>query len=61
MSFLHIGTLAAICIVYYKDVLKNDREGIGIIRDCFINLIRFIGNKPVRQTNLTPDRKQQLP
>ena len=42
---LHIGTLAAICIVYYKDVLKMIVEGIGIIRDCFINLIRFIGNK----------------
>jgi len=37
---LHIGTLAAICIV-----LKMIVEGIGIIRDCFINLIRFIGNK----------------
>ena len=36
---LHIGTLAAICIVYYKDVLKMIVEGIGIIRD------RFIGNK----------------
>ena len=34
---LHIGTLAAICIVYYKDVLKMIVEGIGIIR--------FIGNK----------------
>ena len=42
---LHIGTLVAICIVYYKDVLKMIVEGIGIIRDCFINLIRFIGNK----------------
>lgn len=42
---LHIGTLAAICIVYYKDILKMIVEGIGIIRDCFINLIRFIGNK----------------
>lgn len=25
---LHIGTLAAICIVYYKDVLKMIVEGI---------------------------------
>ena len=36
---LHIGTLAAICIVYYKDVLLT-LSGLSEI-------------KPVRQTNLT--------
>ena len=45
---LHIGTLAAICVVYYKDVLKMIVEGIGLIRDCIINFVRFIGNKTGR-------------
>lgn len=50
---LHIGTLAAICIVYYKEFLK-DRGGNGIIRDLFYNIIRFIGKKTGKiQTNLT--------
>lgn len=45
---LHTGTLAAICVVYYKDVLKMIVEGIGLIRDCIINFVRFIGNKTGR-------------
>ena len=57
---LHIGTLAAICVVYYKDVLKMIVEGIGLIRDCIINFVRFIGNKTGR-TAISPSGKQQLP
>ena len=32
---LHIGTLSAICVVYYKDIWKMIVEFFGMIADCF--------------------------
>ena len=31
---LHVGTLVAICIVYYKDIFHLVKEFIGIVIDC---------------------------
>lgn len=41
---LHIGTLAAIFIVYYKDIWEMIREGFAIIGDFFCNIGIFISN-----------------
>lgn len=42
---LHVGTLLAICIVYYKDLGKLIVEGLGLVRDAFVNVVIFIRNK----------------
>lgn len=42
---LHAGTLAAICLVYYKDIAKMLAEGIGILRDIAVNTGLFFQNK----------------
>lgn len=42
---LHIGTLLAICVVYYRDIFKMIKEGFTIIGDVFVNLVTFCGNK----------------
>lgn len=42
---LHVGTLAAICVVYYKDIWKLIVEGCGIVRDTMINAVLFVKNK----------------
>lgn len=42
---LHVGTLAAICVVYYKDIWKLIVEGCCIVRDCAINVILFLKNR----------------
>lgn len=39
---LHIGTLLAVCIVYYQDVLKMITEFFGMVADCFTNLKMLI-------------------
>lgn len=41
---LHVGTLLAICAVYYKDIGKLFIEGCCIIRDAAINVVVFIKN-----------------
>ena len=41
---LHVGTLLAICVVYYKDIFKLFLEGCCIIRDSFINAAVFVKN-----------------
>ena len=41
---LHIGTLVAIFVVYYKDIFKMILETILIIRDCFLNMGHFFHN-----------------
>lgn len=41
---LHVGTLIAVFIVYWKDIVKLIAEGFGIIRDSFINTFRFASN-----------------
>lgn len=40
--FLHIGTLTAVFIVYWKDIVKLFMDGIGIIVDAFYNVREFI-------------------
>ena len=40
---LHVGTLVAICIVYYKDIFHLVKEFIGIVIDCIYNLMVLIG------------------
>lgn len=42
---LHVGTLAAICIVYYKDIGRLFKEGWGILRDSFMNIVTFFKNQ----------------
>ena len=38
---LHVATLAAICVVYFKDVARLFMELIGIITDVFNNAVTF--------------------
>ncbi len=42
---LHVGTLAAICFVYYRDIWKLIVEGCCIVRDSFVNVVIFFKNK----------------
>ena len=42
---LHVGTLAAICLVYYKDIFKLCAEGCRILRDAFVNVLIFFRNQ----------------
>lgn len=42
---LHVGTLAAICLVYYKDIWRLLVEGCGIVRDAFVDVVIFFRNK----------------
>lgn len=48
---LHIGTLTAICIVYYRDIFKMIKEGFMIIGDVFVNLAVFCGNRIHHEDN----------
>ena len=41
---LHVGTLIAICAVYYRDILRMIVEGLCIIRDVCINIAAFARN-----------------
>lgn len=41
---LHLGTLAAICIVYHRDIARLIKEGIFILRDICSNFGIFIKN-----------------
>lgn len=42
---LHLGTLIAIFIVYYKDIFRIIAEAFKILHDLFVNLVRFFQNK----------------
>lgn len=42
---LHVGTLIAIFVVYYKDIWKMIVEGCCIIRDAVVNVVLFFKNK----------------
>lgn len=42
---LHVGTLVAICVVYYKDIWKLIVEGCCIIRDSAVNVVLFFKNR----------------
>lgn len=48
---LHIGTLIAVCLVYYKDIGRMIVEGCCIIRDACINVAIFAGNKIHHEQN----------
>lgn len=50
---LHIGTLVAIFICYWKDIKKLFVEGILIIRDFIVNLIRLIKNTGKKESEKT--------
>ena len=60
---LHAGTLVAVFIVYWKDILRLIIEGIGIIVDACRNIGRFFkklsGNKQINYVKVlrTPYRK----
>mgnify|MGYP004693883139 FL=1 len=41
---LHVGTLAAICTVYYRDIAKLFVEGLCIVRDVVLNIGTFFRN-----------------
>lgn len=41
---LHFGTLIAICVVFYKDVVRLIAEGIYILRNSIVNLAIFFHN-----------------
>ena len=41
---LHVGTLAAICTVYYRDIAKLFIEGLCIVRDVILNIGIFFRN-----------------
>ena len=42
---LHVGTLAAICVVYYKDIWRLIVEGCCIVRDAAVNVVIFFRNQ----------------
>ena len=42
---LHLGTLIAVFIVYYKDIFKMITEGLGLIGDACCNVGIFFQNK----------------
>lgn len=42
---LHLGTLIAICVVYYRDIAKLIVEGLRIIRDACVNVVIFFKNR----------------
>lgn len=42
---LHLGTLAAVFIVYFKDIKKLIVEGFCILGDCVTNIVIFVRNK----------------
>lgn len=46
---LHVGTLIAICAVYYKDIWKLIVEGCCILRDAFVNTVLFFKNKTKKE------------
>lgn len=48
---LHIGTLIAVCLVYYRDIGKMIVEGCLIIRDACVNIGIFVGNKIHHEEN----------
>lgn len=41
---LHLGTLIAIFVVFYKDIFRMIKEGFAIIGDFFRNVVIFCGN-----------------
>lgn len=50
-TMLHLGTLVAVCIVYWRDVLKLVTAGVQLLIDAIGNLKVFISNRS-KQTEL---------
>ena len=48
---LHIATLVAVFLVYYKDIIKMVKEGIGIIVDVIYNISVYFKNKRNKNRN----------
>ncbi|WP_099468005.1 undecaprenyl-diphosphate phosphatase [Konateibacter massiliensis] len=46
---LHLGTLAAVFVVYFKDIKRLVIEGFAILFDCICNIKIFITNKIHRE------------
>ncbi len=42
---LHVGTLIAIFVVYYKDIWRLIAEGCCVVRDSAVNVVIFFRNK----------------
>lgn len=42
---LHVGTLLAVCVVYYRDIFRLIGETVGMFIDVCINLGAFVRNK----------------
>ena len=49
---LHVGTLLAVFVVYWKDIKRLIVEGIGIIADCCYNIVVYFNNKRVLSGNI---------
>ena len=61
---LHVGTLIAVFIVFYKDIWELIINGLGILSDSFMNVCYFVNNifnknnkKEYRQVVSTPYRR----
>ena len=48
--FLHIGTLLAVVLVYWRDVVRLFVEGVGIVTDSCVNVYQFIKSKKTKET-----------
>lgn len=42
---LHIGTLIAVFVVYFKDIIRLIKEFISIVIDCIFNIMVWIGRR----------------
>lgn len=48
---LHLGTLAAIFVAYHKDIFRMIMEGIYILGDVCVNIVRFFRNRFLHEEN----------
>jgi undecaprenyl-diphosphatase len=61
---LHVGTLIAVFVVFYKDIWELIVNGLGIVKDSFMNVCYFVNNlfnksnpKEYRDVISTPYRR----
>lgn len=47
---LHVGTLIAVFVVYYKDIIRLITEFIKMVMDIFFNLILFLRNISAKES-----------
>lgn len=48
--FLHVGTLIAVFVVYWKDILRLVADGVGIVIDSLFNVFTYIKCKKTKDT-----------